>query len=55
MTLKYCHGPARLAETRLGWNRKSVALGLEGQLEPKDSLDNGSAIERGKIQRMTAA
>ncbi|BFM40200.1 pirin family protein [Synechocystis sp. LKSZ1] len=27
---------------------------LEGQLEHKDSLGNGSVIERGKIQRMTA-
>jgi hypothetical protein len=28
MTLKYCHGSARLAETMLGWNRETVAVGL---------------------------
>ena len=28
MTLKYCHGSARLAESRFGWNRKSVTVGL---------------------------
>ena len=28
MTLKYCHGSARLAETRRGWSRKAVEVGL---------------------------
>jgi hypothetical protein len=28
MTLKYCHGSARLAETLLGWSRKAVEVGL---------------------------
>jgi hypothetical protein len=28
MTLKYCHGSARLAETIFGWNREAVAVGL---------------------------
>ena len=28
MTLKYCHGSARLAETMLGWNREAVEVGL---------------------------
>lgn len=28
MTLKYCHGSARLAETLLGWNRDTVEVGL---------------------------
>jgi hypothetical protein len=28
MTRKYCHGSARWAETRLGWSRKTVAVGL---------------------------
>jgi hypothetical protein len=28
MALKYCQGQARLAETRFGWNRQSVELGL---------------------------
>src|SRR5215471_18387604 len=28
MTLKYCHGSARLAETILGWSRKAVEVGL---------------------------
>jgi hypothetical protein len=28
MTLKYCDGRARLAETRFGWGRDSVELGL---------------------------
>ena len=28
MTLKYCHGSARNAETHFGWNRKTVTLGL---------------------------
>ena len=28
MTLKYCNGSARLAESRFGWNRKSVTVGL---------------------------
>ncbi len=28
MTLKYCNGKARLAESRFGWSRKSVAVGL---------------------------
>jgi hypothetical protein len=28
MTLKYCQGQARLAETRFGWNRNNVELGL---------------------------
>jgi hypothetical protein len=28
MTLKYCDGIARLAESRFGWGRESVALGL---------------------------
>jgi hypothetical protein len=28
MTLKYCHGRARLAETLLGWNRETVEVGL---------------------------
>lgn len=28
MTLKYCHGSARLAETIFGWNREAVEVGL---------------------------
>jgi Rhodopirellula transposase DDE domain len=28
MTLKYCHGSARFAETRLGWSRDAVEVGL---------------------------
>lgn len=28
MTLKYCNGSARNAETHFGWNRKTVTLGL---------------------------
>lgn len=28
MTLKYCHGSARLAETVLGWSRAAVEVGL---------------------------
>src|SRR5215203_3105402 len=28
MTLKYCHGSARLAETPLGWSRRAVEVGL---------------------------
>jgi DDE family transposase len=28
MTLKYCHGSARFAETRLGWSRAAVEVGL---------------------------
>lgn len=28
MTLKYCHGNARQAESRFGWNRQSVITGL---------------------------
>jgi hypothetical protein len=28
MTIKYCHGSARQAETIFGWNRHSVELGL---------------------------
>ena len=28
MTLKYCNGKARLAESRFGWGRESVELGL---------------------------
>ncbi len=28
MTLKYCHGSARLAETLLGWSREAVEGGL---------------------------
>ena len=28
MTLKYCHGSARLAETLLGWSRNAVEVGL---------------------------
>jgi hypothetical protein len=28
MTLKYCRGSARLAETILGWSRAAVAVGL---------------------------
>lgn len=28
LTLKYCNGSARNAETHFGWNRKTVALGL---------------------------
>jgi Rhodopirellula transposase DDE domain len=28
MTLKYCHGSARLAETGLGWSRVAVEVGL---------------------------
>jgi Rhodopirellula transposase DDE domain len=28
MTLKYCHGSARFAETRLGWSRDTVEVGL---------------------------
>ena len=28
MTLKYCEGKARLAETRFGWGRESVELAL---------------------------
>jgi Rhodopirellula transposase DDE domain len=31
MTLKYCHGSARLAETLLGWNRDAVEVGLAEQ------------------------
>ena len=27
MTLKYCHGSARLAETLLGWSREAVRWG----------------------------
>lgn len=28
MTLQYCHGSARLAETVMGWSREAVAVGL---------------------------
>lgn len=28
MTLKYCHGSARLAETVVGWSREAVEVGL---------------------------
>lgn len=28
MTLKYCHGSARFAETRVGWSRETVEVGL---------------------------
>src|SRR6202008_3693713 len=28
MTLKYCHGSARLAETLIGWSREAVEVGL---------------------------
>jgi len=28
MTLKYCHGSARLAETIMGWSREAVEVGL---------------------------
>jgi hypothetical protein len=28
MTLKYCHGSARRAETIMGWNREAVEVGL---------------------------
>ena len=28
MTLKYCNGSARRAESEFGWNRSSVAMGL---------------------------
>ena len=28
MTIKYFNGSARLAESRTGWNRASVAMGL---------------------------
>src|SRR6476659_3136028 len=28
MTLKYCHGSARVAETVLGWSRNAVEIGL---------------------------
>ncbi len=31
MTLKYCEGKARLAESRFGWGRESVELGLAEQ------------------------
>ena len=31
MTMKYCNGSARLAESRFGWNRKSVTVGLAEQ------------------------
>jgi hypothetical protein len=31
MTLKYCHGSARLAETVLGWSRDAVEVGLAEQ------------------------
>jgi DDE family transposase len=31
MTLKYCHGSARLAETLVGWSRNAVEVGLAEQ------------------------
>lgn len=31
MTLKYCHGSARFAETLLGWSRAAVEVGLAEQ------------------------
>jgi Rhodopirellula transposase DDE domain len=31
MTLKYCHGSPRLAETILGWSRETVEVGLAEQ------------------------
>ena len=31
MTLKYCHGSARFAETVLGWSRAAVEVGLAEQ------------------------
>jgi hypothetical protein len=31
MTLKYCYGSARLAETLLGWSRNTVEVGLAEQ------------------------
>src|SRR6476660_3344166 len=31
MTLKYCYGSARLAETLLGWSRDAVEVGLAEQ------------------------
>ena len=31
MTLKYCHGSARFAETLLGWSREALEVGLAEQ------------------------
>jgi len=31
MTLKYCQGSARLAESQFGWNRRTVTMGLGEQ------------------------
>jgi hypothetical protein len=31
MTLKYCHGSARFAETVLGWSRDAIEVGLAEQ------------------------
>ena len=33
MTLKYCHGSARFAETRLGWSRDAVEVGSDTPAE----------------------
>lgn len=43
MTLKYCHGSARLAETLLGWSRKAVEVGLAERHTGIECVDGHAA------------
>jgi hypothetical protein len=43
MTLKYCHGSARLAETLLGWSRNAVEVGLAERRTGMECVDGHAA------------
>jgi hypothetical protein len=43
MTLKYCHGSARLAETLLGWSRNAVEVGLAERRTGIECVDGHAA------------
>lgn len=43
MTLKYCHGSARFAETLLGWSRKAVEVGLAERRTGIECVDGHAA------------
>ena len=48
MTLKYWHGSARLAETRLGWSRNAVEVGVAEQRTGIRGLGAQAAWSGGK-------
>ena len=52
MAVKHCHGSARLAETRFGWDRTTVTKGIGERRTGIRCLDNFSQRGRKKTENL---